>query len=210
MGSVAGILLAAGMSRRLGQPKQLLPYHGRSLVRHAAETGLASGLSPVVVVVGAFADDMARELADLPVQLVHNPHYAKGQSTSLRVGVAALPADIAAVVLLLVDMPAVGAPVIRQVVEAWQATGALIVRPAFDGQPGNPALFAAALLPELAAVQGDEGGRPVLRRHAAAVHLVPVSSAAVLRDVDTWEQYRALVDEPAAGENETSARGGRR
>ncbi|HLH24039.1 MAG TPA: nucleotidyltransferase family protein [Chloroflexota bacterium] len=203
MSAVAGLLLAAGTSSRLGQPKQLLPYRGRTLLRHAAETGLAAGLEPLVVVIGAAADAMRRELAGLPVVVVENPRYAEGQSTSLRAGLAALPADAAAVVTLLVDMPRVDAPLIRALVAAWRARGAPIVRPTYEGRPGNPVLFAARLLPELARAEGDEGGRPVLRAHAAEVELLPVANAGVLQDVDTWEAYGALVageagDAPAA------------
>src|SRR5581483_12234759 len=173
MGRIAGVLLAAGTSSRLGRPKQLLDYGGKTLVRRVAEVGVAAGLDPLVVVLGAWAADVERELAGLPVRVVHNPRYEEGQSTSVRAGVEALPAEAEAVVMLLVDMPAVDAAVVRAIVAEWQASGAAIVRPAFEGQPGNPVLFAARLFPELAAVQGDEGGRAVLRRHAAEVRLVP-------------------------------------
>ncbi|HZU04391.1 MAG TPA: nucleotidyltransferase family protein [Chloroflexota bacterium] len=207
MSTVAGILLAAGQSTRLGQPKQLLPYRGRSLLRHAAEVGLAAGLAPLIVVIGAAAPAMRRELEGLAVQVVENPRYAEGQSTSLRAGVAALPPGTAAVVILLVDMPAVDAEVIARLVEAWRATAAPIVRPAYAGQPGHPVLFAAPLLPELAAVQGDEGGRAVLRRHAATTHLVPVATPGVLQDIDTWEAYRSLCAQPV-GEGTLSGTSG--
>jgi molybdenum cofactor cytidylyltransferase len=193
MTRVAGLLLAAGMSARLGQPKQLLRYRGRTLLRQAAETGLAAGLDPLVVVIGAEAEAMRRELVGLPVVVVENPRYAEGQSTSLRAGLAALPNDVAAVVTLLVDMPGVDAPLVRALVAAWQARGAPIVRPAYEGKPGNPVLFAARLLPELARAEGDEGGRAVLRAHAAEVQLLPVANAGVLQDIDTWEAYGTLV-----------------
>jgi molybdenum cofactor cytidylyltransferase len=193
MTRVAGLLLAAGMSARLGQPKQLLRYRGRTLLRQAAETGLAAGLDPLVVVIGAEAEAMRRELVGLPVVVVENPRYAEGQSTSLRAGLAALPNDVAAVVTLLGDMPGVDAPLVRALVAAWQARGAPIVRPAYEGKPGNPVLFAARLLPELARAEGDEGGRAVLRAHAAEVQLLPVANAGVLQDIDTWEAYGTLV-----------------
>jgi molybdenum cofactor cytidylyltransferase len=203
MAKIAGLLLAAGTSTRLGRPKQLLRFRGRTLLRHAAETGLTAGLEPLVVVIGAEAEAMRRELAGLPVVVVENPRYAAGQSTSLRAGLAALPQDVAAVVTLLVDMPGVDAPLIRALVAAWRASGAPIVRPAYEGRPGNPVLFAGGLLPELAQAQGDEGGRAVLRTHAAEVHLLPVTNAGVLQDIDTWEAYGALMageagDAPAA------------
>src|SRR5262249_4639254 len=84
--------------------------------------------------------------------------------------------------------------------DAWRTTRAPIVRPAYQGRPGNPVLFAATLLPELAAVAGDEGGRAVVRRHAAAVLLVAVDNPGVLQDVDTWESYRALVAEQSGAD----------
>jgi molybdenum cofactor cytidylyltransferase len=205
---VAGVLLAAGASARLGQPKQLLAYRGQTLLRRAAETGLAAGLAPLVVVIGAEAAAMRRELAGLPVEIVENPRYREGQSTSLRAGLAALPPTVEAVVLLLVDLPRVDPPLVRALVAAWQASGAPIVRPAFEGQAGNPVLFSAALLPELAAAHGDEGGRAVLRARADSVHLLPVDTPGILQDVDTWDAYQALLAE--AGEQEPTARPVRR
>ncbi len=206
MGAVAGVLLAAGTSSRLGRPKQLLTYNGQTLVRRVAEIGVAAGLDPLVVVVGAAAEAIQRELAGLPLQVVRNPRYAEGQSTSVRAGLAALPPDAAAVVMLLVDMPAVDADVIRAVIAEWRASGAPLVRPAFHGRPGNPVLFDARVFPELAAVEGDEGGRSLLRRHAAEVRLVPTEQPGVLQDVDTWEGYRRLL----AGERDEATPGQRR
>jgi len=186
-------VLAAGTSSRLGQPKQLLKYGGRSLVRRAAEVGLAAGLTPMVVVTGAHAAAVERELREMPVRLVHNDAYRAGQSTSVRAGVSALPPDAKAVVMLLVDMPAVDEDVVRALIAAWQATGAPLVRPTFDGRPGNPVLFDASLFPEMLALEGDEGGRPILQRHAERVHLVPTTQPGVLVDVDTWDAYTQLL-----------------
>jgi molybdenum cofactor cytidylyltransferase len=199
-GLVAGVVLAAGTSSRLGQPKQLLTYGGRSLVRRAVEVGLAAGLAPLVVVTGAHAKDVERELRGLPVQLVHNEVYRVGQSTSVRAGVDALPADAEAVVMLLVDMPGVDEQVVQALVAAWQTTGAPLVRPTFDGRPGNPVLFAASLFPEMLALEGDEGGRPILQRHAESVHLVPTTQPGVLVDVDTWDAYARLLADHAGAE----------
>jgi molybdenum cofactor cytidylyltransferase len=200
VGSVAGVVLAAGTSSRLGQPKQLLTYGGRSLVRRAVDVGLAAGLTPLVVVTGAHATDVEGELRGLPVHLVHNEGYRAGQSTSVRAGVSALSADTEAVVMLLVDMPAVDEQVVRALVAAWHTTGAPLVRPTFDGRPGNPVLFAASLFPEMLALEGDEGGRPILQRHAECVQLVPTTQPGVLVDVDTWDAYAQLLADHAHAE----------
>jgi molybdenum cofactor cytidylyltransferase len=198
--AVAGILLAAGASTRLGQSKQLLPYRGQSLLRRAAETGLVAGLQPLVIVIGPKPAAMRRELAGLPVEVVENPCYLQGQSTSLRAGLAALPPTVPAAVMLLVDLPGVDDVVVRAVADAWRATGSSIVRPTYQGQPGNPVLFAAQLFPELAATQGDEGGRAVLRAHRDDVYLLPVDSPGILQDVDTWDAYQSLFAAGGAGE----------
>ena len=208
MSDVAGILLAAGASTRLGQPKQLLPYRGQTLLRRAAETGLAAGLAPLVVVIGPDPEAMRQELSGLPVQIVENPCYLEGQSTSMRAGLAALPPTTNAVVMLLVDLPAVDASVVRELVDAWGASGWPIVRPTYKGLSGNPVLFEARFFPELAATEGDEGGRAVLRAHTGDVYLLPVDNPGVLHDVDTWAAYKDLLANEAAGE--PAARPGRR
>ena len=195
----AGVLLAAGLSTRLGRPKQLLPLGDRPLLRHVAETGLLAGLDPLVVVIGPQPAAMRAALVGLPVHVVENPRHAEGQSTSVRAGVAALPPATPAVVMLLVDMPGVTPGVIRELIAAWRATDAPIVRPQYAGRPGNPVLFDGRLLEELAAVTGDEGGRAVLRRHAAATHYVPVAEPGVVLDIDTWEAYEALLASGASG-----------
>jgi molybdenum cofactor cytidylyltransferase len=208
--TVAGIVLAAGTSSRLGQPKQLLAYGGRSLVQRVAAVGLAAELVPLIVVTGAHAAAVERELEGLPVQIVRNPDYRAGQSTSVRAGVGALPPTTGAVVMLLVDMPGVDEAVVRALVAAWRATRAPLVRPTFEGKPGNPVLFAASLFPEMLALAGDEGGRPILQRHAARVRLVPTTQPGVLLDVDTWDAYARLLanespaPEPARGATEVT------
>jgi molybdenum cofactor cytidylyltransferase len=154
---------------------------------------LAAGLAPVVVVTGAHAAAVERELRSMPVRIVRNEAYRAGQSTSVRAGISALPPETEAVVMLLVDMPAVDEEVVRALIAAWQATGAPLVRPTFDGRPGNPVLFAARLFPEMLALEGDEGGRPILQRHADAVQLVPTTQPGVLLDVDTWEAYTQIL-----------------
>src|SRR5689334_975241 len=93
---VAGLILAAGAATRMGRPKQLLDWDGRPLVRRAAETALAARLDPVLAVVGSARAEVATALAGLPLRIVFNPHHAAGQSTSLRAGIAALPADVEA------------------------------------------------------------------------------------------------------------------
>src|SRR6476619_4844499 len=135
---IAALILAAGASSRMGRPKQLLDWDGRPLVRAAAEVALAAQLNPLLVVVGGAQTEVAEALAGLPLRLIANPDYAAGQSTSLRVGIAALDHDTDAVVVLLADQPFVTAAIVEQIVSEWHASRAAIVAPTYAGQRGTP------------------------------------------------------------------------
>lgn len=191
-GKVVGILLAAGASTRLGQPKQLLDFGGKPLVRHVAEAALASRLERLIVVVGNQAAAVRATLEGLPLDVVENPDFLQGQSTSLRAGVAALPSDLDAALVLLVDQPFVDAVLIDRLIAHFETSGAAIVAPEHAGQRGNPVVFAAALLPELARVTGDVGARDVIRRHREELATVELEDARAFLDVDTWEDYEKV------------------
>jgi len=190
--SVSGLILAAGASSRMGRPKQLLDWGGRPLVRAAAETALAARLDPLVVVVGSARADVEAALRDLPLRIVANPDYAAGQSTSLRVGIAAIDASADAVVVLLGDQPFVTAAIVERLVAEWQSSRAPIVAPAYAGQRGNPVLFARAMFPELLGIQGDQGARAVLAADPSRIHPVAFDDPRPLADIDTLEDYERL------------------
>ena len=188
---VAGIILAAGLGRRMRETKVLLPWRGRPLVRHLAEVALASRLDEVLVVVGHQADEVAAAVADLPVRVVLNPRYAHGQSTSLSAGVAALPGHVAGALIVLADQPLLTTAVIDAIVGAFRSSAAPIVAACAGDRRGNPVLFVRALFPELLAGSGDEGARRVIAAHREHLHCVEVD-AAIFEDVDTPEAYAAL------------------
>src|SRR4051794_2130498 len=139
--NVTAIVLAAGTSSRMGQPKQLLPFEGKSLVRRAAEAAVGSKTRQTIVVTGAASQQVDAELAGLAVMLVHNDQYAEGMSTSLRAGLRAVRPEVDAVVVLLADQPLITSEIINGLIELYQQTSAKIVRPRYDGQPGNPVLW---------------------------------------------------------------------
>ncbi len=190
--TVTGIILAAGSASRMGQPKQLLDWHGRTLVRVAAEEALASTLDHVLVVLGSARDEVTAALAGLPLRLIENADYAAGQSTSLRAGIAALEPDVAAAMILLGDQPFVTTAIIDRLVGTWRTSGAAIVAPSFRGQRGNPVLFSRSVFPELLAVTGDRGARDVLRAEPSRIVLVPFDDDRPLVDIDTPEEYQRL------------------
>jgi molybdenum cofactor cytidylyltransferase len=191
---VAGIILAAGRSTRMGGPNKLLEeIHGKPLVRIVAEQVLASRARPVTVITGHQRERVEHALAGLPVKFVHNPEYATGLSTSLRIGIGAVPAEADGAIVCLGDMPQVSAALIDRLVAAFNpARGALIVVPTLQGKRGNPVVWSRRFFPDLVGVEGDVGARHLIGSYAEAVTEVPVEDAAALTDVDTPEALIAV------------------
>ena len=191
-GSVALLLLAAGASSRMGRPKQLLPYHGRTLLRHAAETALAAGCSPIVLVTGALHDELVNEVADLPIQAAHNCEWQTGMASSIRTGLAAVAlVQPAAVLIMLTDQPLVTPELLKQLLAQQQHTQAPIVAAAYGDALGVPAVFDKSLIPRLLELQGQQGAARLIASLGGAVGRVPFPAG--LLDVDTPEQYAALL-----------------
>lgn len=188
---VAGILLAAGSATRFGSPKQLLDWKGKPFVRHVAETALQAGLEPVVVVTGFCHADVESALDGLPVQLIHNPDYAQGQSTSMQAGISALPQQTGAAVFLLADQPQIPVEVIHALKEARARSLAPILAPlVLEERRANPVLFDRNVFPDLMQVTGDVGGRAVFSKHK--VEYIPWHDDILLFDVDKPEDYERL------------------
>lgn len=191
---IAGLILAAGRSTRMGGPNKLLEeINGRPLVRHVAEHVLASRARPVIVVTGHQQERVERALAGLPVTFVHNPDFAEGLSTSLKTGIAAVPPEADGAIVCLGDMPQVSAKLIDRLIAAFEPErGALVVIPTIDGKRGNPVLWARRFFPDLAAVEGDVGARHLIGGYAEAVAEVPIDDAGAQTDVDTPEALIAV------------------
>jgi 4-nitrophenyl phosphatase len=189
---VAAVILAAGGSTRFGSPKQLLDWQGRPLVANVADVAWSAGLSPTVVVVGAEAERVRSAVASRPVQILRNYRWETGVSTSLAVGLAALPSSVAAAVFLPVDQPCLTPQLLQALRRRWERCDADIVVPTWEGERGGPVLFGRALFPELAQLSGDVGGRALFDRHAERLCTLPVEDPQVLRDVDTPEAYARL------------------
>ncbi len=188
---IAGIVLAAGQSRRFGQPKQLLEWHGKPFVRQVAETALQAGLAPVIVVTGAHAEAVTAALSGLEVHIVHNPDWPAGQGTSVACGVRALPSDVGGAVFLLADQPQIGPDVIHALVEAHaQHLSPILAPQVLEERHANPMLFDRVTFADLLGLQGDVGGRALLRRYS--LDPLPWHDESLLWDVDTPEDYERL------------------
>jgi molybdenum cofactor cytidylyltransferase len=191
---VAAVVLAAGRSTRMGGPNKLVAeVEGKPLVRIAVEQALASRASPVVVVTGHQRQEVEAAIAGLDVKVVHNPDFAQGLGTSLKAGVAALPAENDGAIICLADMPQVNAALIDKLIGAFDpGNGALVVLPTLDGKRGNPVLWSRRFFPDLMAIEGDVGARNLIARYAEAVTEVPVDGDAAFTDVDTPEALQTL------------------
>jgi molybdenum cofactor cytidylyltransferase len=179
-GRVAGIVLAAGSSIRMGRNKLLLTLKGESIVRRAAR-GAVAVLDPVIVVLGHEAQQVRQELVGLPCRTIVNPGHDSGIHSSVQAGIAALPADAEAAVVLLADMPLVTSAMITRMVETFRTSGAPLVISEYGDAVAPPHLYGRILFPELAESSG--GGRQVIRRHRARAAVLSWPARA-LTDLD--------------------------
>lgn len=191
---VAGVVLAAGPSSRFDDdlPKQLLEHEGEPLVRRVARLALESNLIDVIVVVGHREREIRAALGVLPLQVVVNPDFEQGQSTSVRTGLAEVRPDATAAMFLPVDQPFLTRQIIDRLISAHEKSGAPIVVPAYKGERGAPVLFDSTLFPELAHISGDSGGRQLFPRHMDKIVEVQLAGREPLLDIDTPEDWERL------------------
>jgi molybdenum cofactor cytidylyltransferase len=199
MSEIGAVVLAAGRSSRFraegGQEvsKLVARFGGKPLVRHAAEAALASRARPVVVVTGHAREAVEAALAGLPLLFAHNPDFASGLASSLKTGVAALPAHVAGALVLLGDMPAIEAPLLDRLIAAFAARPlALAAAPVHAGRRGNPVLLSRALFAALSRLEGDEGARRLLSQaDPLGVVELEVEGDGVTLDIDTPSELAA-------------------
>ncbi|HEX8130732.1 MAG TPA: nucleotidyltransferase family protein [Pyrinomonadaceae bacterium] len=200
---VAAILLAAGRSRRMGAFKPLLPFGTQTVVETCVNNLLAAGVCEVVVVLGHRAEEVRARLSHLPVRFALNAEAGSEMGVSIARGVEALAAGedsacetvAGAVLIALADQPATAAGEIEEVIAAHRRTGALLVVPEWQGRGGHPVLVSLGLRASLLNLDEAGGLRALFEQHAGEVLRLPVASPFVARDMDTWEDYRALHEE---------------
>jgi molybdenum cofactor cytidylyltransferase len=179
---------------RFGQPKQLLEWKGQPFIRVIAKNALDAGLSPVVVVTGANAEQVGAVVNDLNVNVVRNQEWNNGQASSIIEGVKAVNTrQVGAAIYLLSDQPQVTASVIRALVEKHAEGLYPIIAPMVIDQRANPVLFDRITFPDLLTIEGDVGGRAIFHKHR--VEYLPWHDDRLLLDVDTPEQYQRLISD---------------
>jgi molybdenum cofactor cytidylyltransferase len=182
---IAGLLLAAGGARRFGSQKLVAPFEGAPLVRHAA-TSLGRSTDTLVIVIGHEAGAVRAALSEIDAAIVENPEWSQGLSSSVRHGIASLPAEVEAVVVALGDQPLIDPLVVRSLVDCWRATGKSMVTARYRGVRGHPVLFDRAVFPQLSALRGDVGARTMFEQSPEQVAYVDVDDA-VPSDIDTMD-----------------------
>jgi molybdenum cofactor cytidylyltransferase len=188
---IAGVVLAAGLSRRMGQAKLLLALEGKPVVRHAVERVLASGVERVVVVVPPEFETLRAALEGLPIQWAVNLNPSAGQGVSIAAGIDALPSGTSAVLIALADQPVLPSAVIPELLAVFGRTGMPIVAPRYREGQGNPVLFGVQVFSELRALTGDQGARSVIEKEPGRVAWVDFDLS-MPADVDTPEDYDRL------------------
>ncbi len=187
------VLLAAGSSSRFGKPKQLLPYKGKSLIKHLADTALEA-IDIVVVVTGSNAQRVEAELVDLPVKLFQNKDWEQGMATSIRGGLSTLlklAPSTDSVIFMVCDQPFVSASLLREIIAKKAETNNLIIASGYGDTLGIPALFGKSLFPDLLNLKGDAGAKKIIKENGGSVSVVSFPLGDI--DIDTEEDYKTLL-----------------
>jgi molybdenum cofactor cytidylyltransferase len=188
---IAGVVLAAGLSRRMGQPKLLMKVGGRAIIRYVVESVLSGGVDSVWVVTGADVEPIEAALAGIEVQIAVNPAPEEGQAGSVRTGIAALPPSVDAVLIALGDQPLLAPSIIPALLAARRTSPKLIVAPRYRDGQGNPVVFKREIFPELLRLTGDQGARPIIQKEPTRVEWVELDLP-MPPDVDTPDDYEKI------------------
>lgn len=188
---IAAVVLAAGLSRRMGQAKLLMPVGGRAIVRYVVEGVLAGGVDSVWVVTGPDVEPIGTALAGIEVQIAVNPAPEEGQAGSVRAGIAALPPSVDAALIALGDQPLLAPSIIPALLAARRTSSKLIVAPRYRDGQGNPVVFKREIFPELLRLTGDQGARPIIQKEPARVEWVELDLP-MPPDVDTPDDYEKI------------------
>lgn len=190
---IEAVVLAAGQSRRMGQPKLVMRWGDHTVIEQVILTLQAAGIDNVIVVTGGSRDAVEEALQGSPVQIVFNPYFNQTEMiTSLQAGIRALDSDCQAMLVVLGDQPSIEPEIIRLILEQYDKEGDRLIIPSFQMHRGHPWLVARDLWDELLALREDQSMRDFLYAHESVITYVNVESATILKDLDTPEDYQKL------------------
>jgi len=206
--TVSAVVLAGGMSRRMGVPKQLLPIEGKSLLEHTLANVRASAVHETILVLGFAADEIEKEISPQGLKIARNESYQQGMGTSLRTGLAAVDTQSTAALIILADQPFVRPATLDRLIEFHgslkreigkpESARPQIVIPTYRGFRGNPVLLDRTVFPELQGLSGDMGCRAIFGDHTGGIYRLPVDDAGILLDIDSPEDLEKI-DQLRAG-----------
>jgi molybdenum cofactor cytidylyltransferase len=189
---LSAIVLAAGQSKRMGKPKQLMPLGKSTLLEKAIDNLLNSSVDETIVVVGHKAEEITKAIASRPVKIMLNHNYQQGMSTSIIAGLVLVDPASRAVMLALGDQPLVESGTINHIIDAFNKNDKGIAVPTHLGRRGHPIIFNIKYKEELFELKGDIGGREIIKNHPDDVLEVAVDSKSVITDIDTRDDYQQL------------------
>lgn len=189
--STAIIILAAGESNRMRIPKQLLPFRGKNMLQHAVDEASASKADLVFAVLGANAERIKRVLRPSRAQVLVNEHWSEGISSSIRVGVNALPATVGSAIISLCDQPYASLRTFNNLLDSSLTTGKSIIACEYGATSGTPALFSRKYFDQLVRLDGDRGAKKIILEHNDDVARIPFAEGTI--DIDTAEDYQQFM-----------------
>ncbi len=190
MEKISAILLGAGESKRMGANKLLLPWGKKTVLTHCADALIQSRVKEVIVVLGDRTKILKNQLRRRKVKVVMNPYYRKGMSTSIRKGIRTIDPNSHGILIALGDMPFLGSRTINSLIRTFCQGKGTIVVPSFRGRKGHPVIFHRKHEKELLQLKEDVGGKSIIESHPGEVRLVQIRSEGVIKDIDTWKDYK--------------------
>ena len=187
---ISAILLGAGESKRMGRDKLLLPWGKRTILEHCLQVLLRSKIKEVIVVLNPQNTVLTNGLGEKRIKVVLNPDYKKGMSSSIRRGIRALNPKSDGILIALGDMVFLRSRTIDAILRAFREEKGNIILPSFRGRQGHPVLFHRKYKGELLKIKGDTGGKSIIMKHPEDVFVIQVKSRGVIRDIDTWVEYK--------------------
>lgn len=187
---IAAVILAAGLSQRLGRPKQLLKLGSKTIIEHVTENVLQTGVCEVIVVLGAHCQEIRKVLNPYPVKCIYNPYYKDGIGTSVAAGAAEVTPNVKGIMFVVGDQPLLSTDYMNQLLKVFLEKKPLILKP----ENGMPAIFSSNLKQELMCLTGDIGGRQLIKKYRERVITAPCIPANQSLDIDTEKDYRKVLE----------------